>query len=231
MIPTVDLPQSAAAASRSLAVFDIDGTLYSANTLRDCLERFHADRSTPWRLFFRAARSVPGNLFWAAIARVVRQDLFRRMAFLSLRGVDERSLDDACRAYVYDVLPDRRCDAAMELLRTCRARGYQVRLVSGSMAPVVRHIGRINDVGEWLAAEPVVKEGRYTGAIAHDVQGRKLAAVEQAWPSFDELIVVTDNKNDLPLVKRADRAWVVTKTRNVDWWRGQKLAHVSLIEI
>ncbi|MES1926954.1 HAD-IB family phosphatase [Salinisphaera sp. T31B1] len=224
------LPQ-ALASSRSLAVFDIDGTLYSANTLYECLEGFHTARATPWRWFFRSARTRPGQFFWAAIARLARADLCRRIAFRSLRGIDVCSLDDACRAYVHDILPDRQISQTLALLNACGDRGYDVRLVSGSMGPLVRHIARVNGIDKWLAAEPDVSMGHYTGAIADDVQGSKLAAVEQAWRSFDELIVVTDNKNDLPLVKRADHAWVITKAGNVDWWCRHQLAHVSLIEV
>ena len=214
----------------SVAVFDVDGTLYSINTLYDFLERFHAARSRCWWAFFRSARTLPGKLFWALVTRVTPGELLRRLAFRSLRGVDETSLDAACRAYIRDVLPAHAVEEVVALLRECRELGYTVLIVSGSIAPLVREISQALDADGWLAADPVTVDHRFTGAIAGDARGRKLAVVEQAYPEIADLVVVTDNREDLPLIRRADRAWVVSRSKNLTWWRSRALEHATLIE-
>lgn len=215
----------------SLVVFDVDGTLYDVNTLYGFLERYHAGQSWTKYTFFRLSRSLPGKVFWFLLTKLTRCELFRELAFRSLRGTLVACVANACREYVAEVLPQRERVNIMGLLQHYRKEGCRVVLVSGSAQPIIEEIGRILRVDACLAVELDAVDGHYTGQLTRDIRGRKLDVLRKAYPHLKDFVVVTDNKEDLEIVRAASQAWVISKPKNKSWWEGQDLTNTEIIEV
>lgn len=214
-----------------IAVFDVDGTLYDLNTLYDFLERYHAGGSRIRQALFRTSRTLAGKVFWFGATRLTPGELFRHLAFRSLRGERVADVTAACAAYVDEVLPAHARTAVSDRLQAYRASGAHVVLASGSLQQLIDAVAWQVGADAALAVELEVDRGRFTGRVVRDVRGQKWRVLQEAYPELDRFDVVTDNQDDLEIVRAATRATVVTRARHRTWWDGQRLAHVEFVDV
>jgi HAD superfamily hydrolase (TIGR01490 family) len=146
------------------ALFDIEGTLYTAQMGRGLLKyaRAHGHRPAVYRYY---ATVLP--FYGLRKLKLIGDERLRRRAIGGLGGVVKSwTLDEADAAFDWIIqdylLPAVRPDV-MERLEQHRARGDAVVLVSGMPTPCLERLGARLGVAGVVGSELEVRDGRYTG--------------------------------------------------------------------
>lgn len=215
-----------------LVVFDVCNTLYDANTTFEFAHRVLSDRPL-LRAIDLALSHRASPLFWAqaVLYRLGGIDVPRRVVIAGLRGIEQRDLRRAARAYVAEDLPATAIAETQARLRQHQRAGDRVVLVSNSLDVVIEAIAEALGV-EWRATRLEYRGGRCVGRLAEDLTGRKLEVVQMMRGKHEpapELVVYTDNLSDRALVEAADSAMVIIPPRgNRASWRGIEAEYVVL---
>ncbi|HMA46476.1 MAG TPA: HAD-IB family hydrolase [Frankiaceae bacterium] len=149
--------------ARSLAVFDLDGTLLSSTVVESYLWLRLADLPPTGRLreLTAVARALPGYL------RAERQDRGRlvRAVYQRYAGADPVELDRLVDEAVGDVVLARVNPAAVRRVREHREAGHRTVLLTGALELLTRPLAPLFDevVATRLAVGP---DGRCTGRLA-----------------------------------------------------------------
>ena len=193
-----------AAPSDVLAVFDLDGTLLTANVVETYLwTRLPGLRTA------RAAREVvslaarlPSMLM---TERRDRSD-FLRQVYRRYRGADVRVLDELADTVLAPVLLGRASDAALRRVAEHRAAGHRTVLLTGAVEQLARPLAPLFDevvtarlaedadgrATGYLTAPPLVGEGRAAWVVRYaEVHGFDLA----------RSYAYADSHSDLPLLR------------------------------
>ena len=197
--------------ARGLAFFDVDGTLITVTSIFRFLAFDLAERGHP-PSEFDARLAALGALKAAGASREEANRAF--FANFAGRPVEElaavgRRWFDAEHAAGGLFVP-----SVLARLRAHRAAGEAVVLLSGSFPPCLRPLARLVLADAVLCTEPEVRDGRYTGAVAHPVVGARkaVAARELAWERGVDLADCTaygDHDSDLPVLELVGHPVVV----------------------
>lgn len=192
-----------------VAAFDVDGTL----TVRDCVRPFLVCVGG-WRGMAEALVRKPA----AAVSAAVRQDRDRFKELLVggvLRGRKVQQIEDLGEEFAAQV-HDRwlRADT-VERLRWHQRAGHRIVLVSASLSPYLRPLGRRLGVDDVLCAEP----RRAGDEFADGLEGLNCRAAEKvrrldAWLIAERIDSATvwaygDSEGDRELLARADHPLLV----------------------
>ncbi|WP_222927023.1 HAD family hydrolase [Sphingomonas gilva] len=197
---------------RAVAIFDVCGTLYDANTtagfvtyVAERSERRFAALSTAATL----SRLSPLRYGLRVVGLVLRRDLGRAVLLHTLRGLPESRLDMWAREYVAERLSLVQIAETHACLRAAQQQGDRVVLVSNSIDPVVRAIAaRLNT--DYVSSRLEIVDGRATGRLAQDLTGIKHELVEHVRQGCaGRLTVISDNASDAQLLALADRPVIV----------------------
>jgi HAD superfamily hydrolase (TIGR01490 family) len=186
-----------------LAVFDMEGTIVSSNVVESYLWLRLADLPRErWAAHVaKVARAMPGYL---SAERRDRGE-FLRSFYRRYEGASVDGIDDLVRSRVAELLLQRVAPGAVRRIRQHRAAGHRTVLVTGALAAFVEPLRPLFD--EIVAAELVVRDGRYTGFLASpplvgDARAawlRRYAAREGADLSLS--YAYADSHTDLPLLR------------------------------
>lgn len=148
-----------------VAIFDLEGTLYTGNITRGIALFHQAHRVKRLILYLFFLIHMP--IFWLGMKGVIsgkfgRELWARNMGWL-VGGWSveqgERCFDWIAREYVF---PRARA-SVVERLRRHQEQGDRVILVSGTFAPLLAAIGRQFGVEETVGTPLKLKNGHYTG--------------------------------------------------------------------
>lgn len=187
-----------------LAVFDLDGTLLTANVVETYLWTRLPGLSTAGqaREVLSLARSLPSMLL---TERRDRGD-FLRQVYRRYRGADVRVLDELADTLLAPALLERASDAALQRVAAHRAAGHRTVLLSGAVEQLARPLAPMFDevvtarlavdaegrATGHLTAPPLVGEGRAAWVVRYaEVHGYDLA----------KSYAYADSHSDLPLLR------------------------------
>jgi HAD superfamily phosphoserine phosphatase-like hydrolase len=215
-----------------LAVFDLCDTLYYSNTTHDFIDFFIARSSSPLKkLRFHLMNNQLSPLRYATIAFGVlaKRDLFKEFNVSMLGGSSEEQVLREAAAFVSEFLPERKIDRTHELIRECSAAGLRVVLCSSSIEPVVKAVAEKLGFPTYIATTLETADGRYTGRIAEEMSGKKLAAIAERLGAARIECAVSDNASDLDLLLAAKRGVAVAHSdRKRSFWAGKKLETIDV---
>lgn len=200
------------AARPQVAAFDVDGTL----TVRDCVQPFLV-RVGGWRSVARAVLRRPLVAVGAGLRRdrdrlkeLVVGGVLRGRAVAQVEAIGEQFADEVAAGWM-------RADT-MARLRWHQRMGHRIVLVSASLSPYLRPLGRRLDVDDVLCAEPLRDGDRF----ADGLDGGNCRAAEKvrrldAWlkaAGLDDATVWAygDSAGDRELLARADHPLLVKGT-------------------
>ncbi len=187
-----------------VAAFDVDGTL----TVRDCVQPFLV-RVGGWSGVTTALLRKPAASLGAAWHR--DRDRFKELVVGGvLRGRRVEQVEALGEAFADEVAADWLRADTVARLRWHQRMGHRIVLVSASLGPYLRPLGRRLGVDDVLCAEPL-REGDLFG---DGLQGQNCRAAEKvrrldAWLAASELGDATvwaygDSNGDRELLARAD---------------------------
>lgn len=202
------------------AIFDVCGTLFDSNTTFDFV-RFYNKES----FFIKILSSPFIKYFIVLLGRLIRFDIYRSLFILSLRGVSRDVLLDAALTFYEKSLSSKIIPETIELLENYKLQSdCNVVLCSASLDFIVEVIGDKLGVGFISSSLRYSSEGICLGYFASDILGCK----EKFFIGKELELVVTDNQSDLALVKLSKQAFIVAKSKNVDFWQSNNFG-VDLI--
>lgn len=196
-----------------VAAFDVDGTL----TVRDCVRPFLV-RVGGWSGLPRALARRPA----ASVGAALRRDRDRMKELVVggvLRGRQITQVEQLGETFADFVASSWLRNDTVERLRWHQRAGHRIVLVSASLSPYLRPLGRRLGVDGVLCAEPL----RQGDAFGDGLDGRNCRAAEkvrrlEAWLREQQLTNATlwaygDSAGDRELLARADHAVLVTDHR------------------
>jgi phosphatidylglycerophosphatase C len=198
--------------SVDVAAFDVDGTL----TIRDCVGPFLL-RVGGWTGMTRAMLHKPG----AALGATARRDRDRLKELVVggvLRGRKVATVEALGEEFAERVEADWLRADTLERLRWHQRAGHRIVLVSASLGPYLRPLGRRLGVDDVLCAEPLTAGDEF----ADGLDGANCRAQEKvrrldAWladRSWQDATVWAygDSAGDRELLARADHPLLVKGT-------------------
>jgi phosphatidylglycerophosphatase C len=199
-----------AAPPRSVAVFDLDGTLTWRDTLLPFLLSFL--RRHPWRAV--GLWRLPLALFSFAARGRDRGLLKSRLIRMVMGGAARADVDACAAAFVDTLRPRHRLrPAALAVLETHRTAGDHLVLLSASPDLYVPRIGRCLGFERTLCTELEWRAGRLEGALrtANRRGAEKLRCLTWLRSQYPDLPIVAygNSASDLDHMRLADRALLV----------------------
>lgn len=197
--------------SNALTIFDLDNTLIKG------------DSSTVWSRFLVREGWISDPDYLAREAMLMadydrgEMNIADYVALIQapLIGVPQAEVDGLVARCVREEILPRVYPQAWEVIRTLRARGEQMLVISASVSLLVQAVSDELGIDQALGIDVEMADGGYTGVIAGTPsyqQGKvvRLAQWRQAYPQFaGEVTFYTDSINDLPLCLHADRVRLV----------------------
>ena len=146
-----------------------------------------------------------------------------------LKGEDEEIVAAEARIFVAEVLPSMENHEACEIVKL---QSFLI-LVSATISPLAESIADHFKAKAYFATLMETKDGVFTGRISLDVQGRKLETLNTSTYAlhFSEGTFMTDNKEDLPLLKKMKKVIVVVSSKyHEKFWINQGLSDLSFFK-
>jgi len=193
------------------AIFDLDGTLYTGHISRGIVQHHMTHRVKRLNVCFFFCTHMP--IWWLHLAGL--------MSVASMRELWSRHMGwmvqgwtplDAAKAFAWIAKqyaePRMRPDV-IAILRDHQEAGHRVIIVSGTMTPLLEHIGRQLGIDDIVGTPLVLRNGRYSGASELPIcQGpNKVTRLEAYLGGGDQVdwsqsYAYADSYTDLPLLER-----------------------------
>ena len=197
--------------SKTLTIFDLDNTLIKG------------DSSTVWSRFLVREGWISDPDYLAREAMLMadydrgEMNIADYVALIQapLIGVPQAEVDGLVARCVREEILPRVYPQAWEVIRTLRARGEQMLVISASVSLLVQAVSDELGIDQALGIDVEMADGGYTGVIAGTPSYQhgkvvRLAQWRQAYPQLvGEVTFYTDSINDLPLCLHADRVRLV----------------------
>jgi phosphatidylglycerophosphatase C len=201
-----------ASARPQVAAFDVDGTL----TVHDCVRPFLV-RVGGWSGVAAALARKPAASFGATVRR--DRDRFKELVVGGvLRGKRVAQVEEMGEVFAQEVAADWLRADTVARLRWHQRMGHRIVLVSASLSPYLKPLGRRLGVDDVLCAEPLLDGDRFGDGL----QGANCRAAEKvrrldAWLTSTGLSDATvwaygDSAGDRELLQRADHPLFVKDT-------------------
>jgi phosphatidylglycerophosphatase C len=186
---------------RTLALFDLDGTLTDRDTFRDLL-RFSFGT---FRLFAGLLVTLPWTFFYIVglcSAKTAKEKVFRQF----FGGMSEARFVKLMEGYSLERLPSRLRPGALEKVRWHREQGHSIFIVSASIRHWIEPWATTEGMGT-IATEIEVMDGIVTGRFATpNCRGEeKITRIleEVSLPDFKQIYAYGDTPHDQPMLTLA----------------------------
>lgn len=161
------------------------------------------------------------------LGRLLRYDIYRYLYIHSLKGLQLRVLLDFSESFYLQVLSKNEIPGVMALFSTYIKRSVDtdVILSSASLDCIVQVIAKHLGVGHYFSSELEYVGGVCRGRLGLDFLGKKHEL------QYENLqCVVTDNKSDLQLLMLANEKVVVSKVKDISFWRSVGLPVTFVVD-
>jgi HAD superfamily phosphoserine phosphatase-like hydrolase len=202
----------------NLAIFDVCGTLYAANTTLWFLRLLGTKHGGVAKTLDRwTSRRSPWFYIGAASQRLLGRDIARRALIGALAGMPREQLEIAGRKLTTEHLPGLAIAELHDRLSGHLAAGDETILLSNSLDVVIAPIAEALGV-PFQASELEFRDGVCTGRLKSDLTGRKAQALGQfSRGGQRRLSVYTDNRSDADLLALADTKVIVLRRGATKW--------------
>ena len=213
-----------------IAVFDVCGTLYNSNTTFDFLD-WYFKNNLKYKLFRKLSKSKLGKLANYPFYKFLKKDLIRIYATKFLNGIKEKEIEVASNQFVNLILKDKIKKDIEKLMIEYKNQGYEIVLISGSYNFIIKEVSKYFKINDYFASNLEIKSEKYTGKIEFDQLFNKINILKSKYPNFKELVVVSDNLADYPLLKEANKSYIIcNKHKHLEIWEKKNLRNAEVIK-
>lgn len=208
---------------------DICGTLYRTNTSYLFLYfYFSRNNRTKW-FYVWLLLSLPAKVLWKSLGKIIAMDWLRNHLLGLLKGESQNTVEAEAKTFAVEVLSSFQNNLACEKART----GHPLVLVSATLSPLAKAIADNFGAEAYLATQMEVENGVFTGKIAFDVRSKKLELLRLSIYGnyLDQSTFMTDNQEDLSLVKKVKKAIIIAPSRkHKQFWLKQRVPGLSFLK-
>jgi phosphoserine phosphatase len=214
---------------KKLHIFDVCGTLFHSNTTFDFLSYYFKKKNKVKYIICRLALSYPSKALIILFSKLGVQLELRLFLVRLLKSESRDEIGMHTIPFVRDYLSKRKNNHVHQILNQALYRNERIILVSASLDLVIKAIADYLQVKEYYASLLELKsKDLLSGNLIRDIKGDKLSYIQQKinLKEFD-VIVVTDNYDDISLIQVAEKVFVVSKKRGLDKWERLLTNHID----
>ena len=207
-----------------IKIFDICGTLYNSNTTLDFCEWIE---KRPFnKMILKVFKSYPVKILNKLLMKIFHFDFIRALHIKSLKGMTLNEIESQVNFFVQRVLNQKKISEVHTLFK--QIERTDVILVSATIEPIAKAVAHELNVKQYYATTLWYDKDKYcTGKIDRDILGQKHLLFKN-----EEIdLIVTDNKSDYKLCLKAKQVVIVSKKKNLAFWKSKNLNIHRVIEI
>lgn len=214
-----------------IAVFDICGTLYNSNTTFDFLSFYLKRNNKPKYFIYKICLSKPLKILWKLLNLLGKKKMIRNFLIGFIKNEKVSKVNSEAICFVDSYLDAKKIKDVEFLLQEHISKEYEIVFASASIEPVVKAIARKYHVKTAFYTQLVKNRNVYTGKIQYDLEGRKHIAVEDFKKDnkVKEVYFFTDNKEDLQLILNSNHSTVVSKPKNLKYWKTKLVNNKNVV--
>lgn len=184
--------------------FDVDGTLVTTNLMHPTVF-YMVNQATPLRSLGKLARAVLGGPRMA-FAEFRDRRTFNELLYNLYEGMSEDRLLSLADEAFESVLKKNIYPGAKELVASCRDRGHDVVLVSGSLDFLMNRLAKHLGASDVIANRLEIHQGYATGKLLRPVvAGPEKARLVREHArakgyDLDECFAYSDSYSDVPML-------------------------------
>jgi len=213
-----------------IAVFDVCGTLYNANTTFAFLDDYFSANKK--YLFFRKV----SNLFVVKVLnhyiyKYFKMDIIRVVATSFLKGEKVETVASYSHKFVHQKLQNKIKQNIYKKLKQYKEENYTIVLMSGSYEFIIKDVLDYVGADYFFASKLEVNNGVYEGRYEEDILLSKLQLLKKEFPTISTLVVLSDNKTDLNLMLEANEAFAIcNKKKHCSFWKQNQNKKIKILE-
>lgn len=211
-------------------LFDIDGTLFDANSTFDFLDGLQHGR---WYQYYRrVGRTLLGRVVNKLSILIFRKDIIRMIGIRCLKNYSHSDLQQMGEIFYENFLKFRSIPEIIKLLNKEKTAGSRVILASATLDFLAEIIKCRVGASACFGTELMYNDGICTGKIQKDRLGHKMDALKEMGVQMPVDLMVTDNVTDVELLRNSLRQVIVVYPReNTRWKKMIATNHFENVEI
>lgn len=211
-------------------LFDIDGTLFDANSTFDFLDGLQ--HGWWYRCYRMVRRTLLGRVVNKLSILIFHKDIIRMIGIRCLKGHSLSELQHMGEVFYENFLGLRSIPEIMKLLNQERTLGNKVVLASATLDFLAETIKSRVGADACFGTELTYNDGICTGKIKKDRLGHKMNALIEMGVKMPVDLMVTDNVTDVELLRNSLRQVIVVYPReNIRWKKIIATNHFENVEI
>jgi len=210
---------------KKLVVFDFCETLVDLQSADKFIDYvIEKEKYNKYR-FLNTLTNIFTKLGFLAIVSKLfpKLNLSKRLRLYQIKGVSKMAIDALAIQYYNEVLKHHKIKHLHELLLKHIDNKDHILIVSGGYAPYIKYFSEFYKLQYSFATEIEFHNNRATGMFFGKdcLFNQKVVLIETYLKEnkilFDESIAYSDSISDLPLLRWADKAYVVSKRKSQEW--------------
>lgn len=196
-------------------ILDICDTLYYSNTTFDFLSYLDTKNNNKNSTLLSLRKVKLIMHLNAVIFKLFHIDLYRKICILyTLKGKDVLYINNLCNEFVDEYLSKKQIYPTFEIIKKYHSKSNII-ICSASINPIVASVAKHIHCNTYFSTELEIKNNTYTGKVTNDILGKKHKALLDL--NYD--LVITDNKSDIDIIKKAKNVILISFERNIDFWK------------
>ncbi|WP_130276989.1 haloacid dehalogenase-like hydrolase [Cecembia calidifontis] len=211
-----------------LLITDICGTLYKSNTTYDFYRYYFSKHHKVKYIYFMLLMSLPAKVLYVLLSKSGLS--LQKLRYYLIGLIENESVEkvEVTAKIFFEQYLKKRVIPETEVLIM---QSNRLIFSSASVAPVVSLIAEKYNAMAYFATTLEVKNGKYTGKILQDNQGKKAKhLLASDWSSqIKNATFITDNKEDVDLLRRVERPIVVSASKELSFWKKTEIPALEII--
>ncbi len=203
-------------------IFDICDTLYNSNTTMDfCEYRI----SGVLRILLKFSKSFLGKVINKFLLKFFHYDWIRILHIKTLKNIEISLIEKDAEDFVKSYLNNKKITEVHKYLKDFDKE--EIILVSATIEPIAKAIAKSLWNLNYISTTLNINKNICQGTIKKDLLGNKADYFKNKKINF----IITDNKSDLDLCMLAKEVVIVSKKKNLNFWKKQNVKITRIIEV
>ncbi|KOY62596.1 hypothetical protein AM629_07285 [Photorhabdus heterorhabditis] len=195
-------------------ILDVCGTLYHSNTTFDFID-YLLGKENKHVIKRKILKTYLAKYFLIILGRIINIDIYRSLYIKLLKGFTISKLNKETHYFVKNILFHQKISQTHSLLD--KLNKADIIICSASLDIIIKEVSCTLEIEEHHATNLIFSREYCTGKIKNDLLGQKDKLFENVY------WVITDNKSDLALIKKASKYTIVSRKKDLPFWQKHNL--------